>query len=93
MCLCSRTHEMREVRFAAAGLLVAAFKRYLLLPAGIAVRADGGEWIDNKKRAEETLLAEIEACWLSGKLRLPRVEAVHLLASGGAPTSRANDDS
>lgn len=43
--------------------------------------------------AEDAPLAEIEASWLSGKLRLPRVEAVHLLASGGAPTSRANDDS
>ena len=45
--------------------------------------------------AEDAPLAEIEASWLSGKLRLPRVdvEAVHLLASGGAPTFRANDDS
>jgi hypothetical protein len=67
--------------------------RYLLLPSEIAGRAgaDGGEWIGSRKRAEETLLAEIEACWLSGKLRLPRVEAVHLLASG-ALTSKANDD-
>ena len=42
---------------------------------------------------EDAPLAEIEASWLSGKLRLPRVEAVHLLASGGAPTTGANDDS
>ena len=47
----SRTHEMREVRFAAAVQLLAAFK-WCLLPSGIAVRADGGEWIGSRKRAE-----------------------------------------